>query len=206
MTDGVDRVALPGKLSALPGKLSTGLGAGCWVAGGGNPLESCGPGKETGTQLARDGYRQACSSIRKRPDRSLNRWTNSLRLGRNGILFQSVHGLTSDRINRSSIALVMGRHPPLGDLVSGTEMPAPLSVSDRPGVRVYARTHPGLGPYDCQIYVNGREWLARQLDKAKVSYVRYDCDDVLVRSTQVVVDKSRGGCGQLIGQYVRSQS
>lgn len=32
----------------------------------------------------------------------------------------------------------------------------------------------GWIPYECQIYINGREWLARQLDKAKVGYVRYD--------------------------------
>ncbi len=33
--------------------------------------------------------------------------------------------------------------------------------------------------------------------------VCYDCDDVPVRSTQVVVDKSRTRCGQLIGEYRR---
>jgi len=32
----------------------------------------------------------------------------------------------------------------------------------------------GWIPYECQIYVNGREWLARQLDKAGIGYVRYD--------------------------------
>ena len=32
----------------------------------------------------------------------------------------------------------------------------------------------GWIPYEVQIYINGREWLARQLDKAKVGYVRYD--------------------------------
>src|SRR5712691_5800637 len=29
-------------------------------------------------------------------------------------------------------------------------------------------------PYDMQIYVNGREWLARQLDAAGIAYLRYD--------------------------------
>jgi hypothetical protein len=29
-------------------------------------------------------------------------------------------------------------------------------------------------PYEIQIYINGREWLARQLDKAGVGYRRYD--------------------------------
>ena len=32
----------------------------------------------------------------------------------------------------------------------------------------------GWIPYECQIYINGREWLARQLDKRGVGYVRYD--------------------------------
>ncbi len=32
----------------------------------------------------------------------------------------------------------------------------------------------GWIPYDIQVYVNGREWLARQLDKAGIGYVRYD--------------------------------
>jgi len=32
----------------------------------------------------------------------------------------------------------------------------------------------GWIPYECQIYINGREWLARQLDRAGVGYVRYD--------------------------------
>jgi hypothetical protein len=32
----------------------------------------------------------------------------------------------------------------------------------------------GWIPYECQIYINGREWLARQLDKAGVGYVRHD--------------------------------
>jgi hypothetical protein len=29
-------------------------------------------------------------------------------------------------------------------------------------------------PYECQIYINGREWLARALDRAGIGYVRYD--------------------------------
>src|SRR5579864_1308954 len=29
----------------------------------------------------------------------------------------------------------------------------------------------GWIPYDCQIYINGREWLARQLDRAGIGYV-----------------------------------
>ena len=32
----------------------------------------------------------------------------------------------------------------------------------------------GWIPYEVQVYVNGREWLARQLDKAKVGYLRYE--------------------------------
>ncbi|MGH9290313.1 MAG: hypothetical protein ACRD0V_18800 [Acidimicrobiales bacterium] len=32
----------------------------------------------------------------------------------------------------------------------------------------------GWIPYECQIYINGREWLARQLDKAGVGYLRYE--------------------------------
>ena len=32
----------------------------------------------------------------------------------------------------------------------------------------------GWIPYEVQIYINGREWLARQLDKAEVGYVRYE--------------------------------
>ena len=32
----------------------------------------------------------------------------------------------------------------------------------------------GWIPYECQIYINGREWLARQLDRREVGYVRWD--------------------------------
>src|SRR5918995_2501221 len=32
----------------------------------------------------------------------------------------------------------------------------------------------GWIPYECQVYINGREWLARQLDKAGIAYLRYD--------------------------------
>lgn len=32
----------------------------------------------------------------------------------------------------------------------------------------------GWMPYTIQVYINGREWLARQLDKAGVGYLRYD--------------------------------
>jgi hypothetical protein len=32
----------------------------------------------------------------------------------------------------------------------------------------------GWIPYECQIYINGREWLARQLDRHHIGYVRYD--------------------------------
>src|SRR4029450_5748475 len=32
----------------------------------------------------------------------------------------------------------------------------------------------GWIPYECQIYINGREWLARQLDKAGIRYLRYE--------------------------------
>jgi hypothetical protein len=32
----------------------------------------------------------------------------------------------------------------------------------------------GWLPYECQVYINGREWLARQLDRAGVGYVRYE--------------------------------
>jgi hypothetical protein len=32
----------------------------------------------------------------------------------------------------------------------------------------------GWMPYEIQIYLNGREWLARQLDRAGVGYLRYD--------------------------------
>ena len=32
----------------------------------------------------------------------------------------------------------------------------------------------GWIPYECQIYINGREWLARQLDQRGIGYVRWD--------------------------------
>jgi hypothetical protein len=32
----------------------------------------------------------------------------------------------------------------------------------------------GWIPYDVQIYINRREWLARRLDEARIGYVRYD--------------------------------
>jgi hypothetical protein len=36
----------------------------------------------------------------------------------------------------------------------------------------------GWIPYECQIYINGREWLARQLDQRGIGYVR--CDNSLL--------------------------
>jgi hypothetical protein len=39
----------------------------------------------------------------------------------------------------------------------------------------------GSIPYECQIYINGREWLARQLEKAGIGYARWD--DSLLAST-----------------------
>lgn len=38
----------------------------------------------------------------------------------------------------------------------------------------YARAHPGRDPLDIQVDVNGRQWLARALDKAGIGYVRFD--------------------------------
>src|SRR4051794_33722096 len=32
----------------------------------------------------------------------------------------------------------------------------------------------GWIPYEIQVYINGREWLARQLDKRAIGHVRYD--------------------------------
>jgi hypothetical protein len=32
----------------------------------------------------------------------------------------------------------------------------------------------GWIPYECQIYINGREWLARQFDRRGIGYVRWD--------------------------------
>lgn len=32
----------------------------------------------------------------------------------------------------------------------------------------------GWMPYEIQVYVNGREWLARQLDRARIGYLRHD--------------------------------
>ena len=32
----------------------------------------------------------------------------------------------------------------------------------------------GWIPYDVQVYINGREWLARQLDKAGIGYLRHE--------------------------------
>jgi hypothetical protein len=44
----------------------------------------------------------------------------------------------------------------------------------RPGVRfMHVRVHTRI-PYTVQVYVNGREWLARQLDTAGVGYLRHD--------------------------------
>jgi GGDEF domain-containing protein len=39
---------------------------------------------------------------------------------------------------------------------------------------VHAVRIQGWIPYECQIYINGREWLARQLDKRGIGYVRWD--------------------------------
>lgn len=32
----------------------------------------------------------------------------------------------------------------------------------------------GWMPYDCQVYINGREWLARRLDEEGIAYLRHD--------------------------------
>ena len=53
-------------------------------------------------------------------------------------------------------------------------MPALLSVLDRSRVRLDARAVADLGTYEMQIYVNGREWLARQMDQAGIGYRRSD--------------------------------
>lgn len=37
----------------------------------------------------------------------------------------------------------------------------------------------GWIPYECQIYINGREWLARRLDQAGIGYLRHE--NALVR-------------------------
>jgi hypothetical protein len=41
----------------------------------------------------------------------------------------------------------------------------------------------GWMPYTIQVYINGREWLARQLDRAHVSYVR--CDNALLQISNI---------------------
>jgi hypothetical protein len=43
----------------------------------------------------------------------------------------------------------------------------------------------GWMPYDCQIYLNGREWLARQLDRRHLGYRRYDNALVRIDNLQV---------------------
>ena len=44
----------------------------------------------------------------------------------------------------------------------------------------------GWIPYEIQIYINGREWLARQLDKAGVGYVRYETRSRPSRTSSVL--------------------
>lgn len=46
----------------------------------------------------------------------------------------------------------------------------------------------GWIPYDCQIYINGREWLARQLDRAGIGYVRYDDSLLAVDDLEVAAE------------------
>jgi hypothetical protein len=46
----------------------------------------------------------------------------------------------------------------------------------------------GWIPYECQIYINGREWLARQLDKRGIGYVRYDNSLLAIDDHQAAVE------------------
>ncbi len=43
----------------------------------------------------------------------------------------------------------------------------------------------GWIPYEIQVYINGREWLARQLDKRRIGYVRYDNSLVKIDKLEV---------------------
>jgi hypothetical protein len=46
----------------------------------------------------------------------------------------------------------------------------------------------GWIPYECQLYINGREWLARQLDRRGIGYVRWDNSLLAVDDLQVAAE------------------
>jgi hypothetical protein len=83
------------------------------------------------------------------------------------------------RVQRRRAVLVVpgasrSSHPPLGGDPSGTQVCASqVYLIDAEFGFMHVRVQAWI-PYEIQIYVNGREWLARQLDAAGVGYRRYD--------------------------------
>ncbi len=51
-------------------------------------------------------------------------------------------------------------------------------------------------PFEIQVYLNGREWLARQLDQRQVAYTRYDNKLTEIADLQVAQDL----CAQFVGR------
>ncbi len=58
--------------------------------------------------------------------------------------------------------------------VPPTQVPAPVSLPDPSDLRLHACPNPDLVPFPVYVCLNGREWLARQMDQAKLHYVRRD--------------------------------
>jgi hypothetical protein len=65
----------------------------------------------------------------------------------------------------------------------------------------------GWIPYDCQVYINGREWLGRRLDQAGVGYVRYDNSllrvDDLERAAQLCEQFAHRGWPRVLNAFAR---
>src|SRR6266480_3520390 len=49
-----------------------------------------------------------------------------------------------------------------------------VSVLDASGVWIFKRADANVVPFSVQVCVNGREWLARQMDRVGMKYVRQD--------------------------------
>ena len=60
------------------------------------------------------------------------------------------------------------------DARQAAQVLAPVPLLSRPAVRLDARALQTWFPFEMQVYVNGREWLARSLDRAKLKYRRSD--------------------------------
>ena len=54
------------------------------------------------------------------------------------------------------------------------EVPILVSVLEASGVWIFKRADANVVPFSVQVCVNGREWLAREMDRVGMKYVRQD--------------------------------